>query len=70
MRISVEDAKIVAKALKVEDPDWCKCFATNNDEIEIKIETNKIGALLYAVDDYLMHLKLCEGVLKCIRRRG
>lgn len=68
--INIEDAEIVAKALKVEDPDWCKCFAKKNDTVEIEIKTNKIGALLYAVDDYLMHIKLCEGVLRCIQKKG
>ncbi|MCS7121401.1 MAG: KEOPS complex subunit Pcc1 [Archaeoglobaceae archaeon] len=67
MKIKMDDAKIVAEALKVEDPEWCKCYA-EGDLIKIEIKTNKIGALLYAVDDYLMHLKLCEGILECIRK--
>ncbi|MDI9646769.1 MAG: KEOPS complex subunit Pcc1 [Archaeoglobales archaeon] len=52
----------MAKALSVDDPGWCRCSAERSI-LEITIDTEKIGAMMYAVDDYLMHVKMCESLL-------
>lgn len=59
--MEVKEAESVAKALKVDDPEWCNCRA-EGDKILIEIRARKISSLLYAIDDYLMHLKMCEGI--------
>ncbi len=63
MRVSVRDAEAIARSLKPDDPEWCRCEAKGN-ELIIEVNTDKIGALLYALDDYLMHIKMCNEILK------
>ena len=65
MRITAEAA--VAEALKPDDPEWCRCEA-KGEEIVIEVKTDKIGALLYALDDYLMHIRMCKEILKILTR--
>jgi tRNA threonylcarbamoyladenosine modification (KEOPS) complex Pcc1 subunit len=55
------DAENIVKALRVDDPSFCKCYAEDN-KIIIEVVTSKISSLLYAVDDYLMHIKMCEQI--------
>lgn len=61
LEVEIKEAEKVAKALKVDDPEWCNCKA-EGDKILIEIRTKKISSLLFAIDDYLMHLKMCEGI--------
>lgn len=56
-----EDAEKIAKALSPDDPDWCKCYA-EGEKIVLEVKTSKISSLLYALDDYLMHIKMCERI--------
>lgn len=61
LEIESEDPERVAKALKVDDPEWCRCY-TEGGKILIEIRAKKVSSLLYAIDDYLMHLKMCENI--------
>lgn len=61
LELELKDAESVAKALRVDDPEWCKCLA-QKEKIIIEIRTEKISSLLYAIDDYLMHIKMCEKI--------
>lgn len=61
LEIECKDAEKTAKALKIDDPEWCKCKA-EGDKVVIEIKARKISSLLYAIDDYLMHLKMCENI--------
>ncbi|MCS7119295.1 MAG: KEOPS complex subunit Pcc1 [Archaeoglobaceae archaeon] len=61
LEIESKDAEKVSRALSVDDPDWCKCYAEGN-KIKIEIKTSRISSLLYAIDDYLMHIKMCEQI--------
>lgn len=56
-----KDAEKIVKALKIDDPDWCKCYSVG-DKIVIEIKARKVSSLLYAIDDYLMHLRMCENI--------
>ncbi len=58
LTIEARDAKLIVKALKPDDPEWCKCEVMN-DKITIEVEVEKIGTLLSALDDYLMNIKTC-----------
>ncbi len=64
LEIESKDPRSVVKALKPDDPDWCSCWADSSIIIEVKVE--KIGTLLSALDDYLMNIKMCEGILEVL----
>ncbi len=66
LRIEIEDAEIIAKALKPDDLDWCYCYA-EDDKLIIEVKTDKIGALLNAIDDYFINLKAVLPVLKILK---
>ncbi|MET1124457.1 MAG: KEOPS complex subunit Pcc1 [Archaeoglobaceae archaeon] len=68
LKIEIRDAEAVARALSVDDPEWCSCRASG-DELIVEVTIDRVGALLYALDDYLMHLKMCEGILRCLAGR-
>ena len=63
LKIRVKEAEILAESLKPDDPDWCKCWA-DGENLMIEVKTEKIGALLNALDDYLINLKAAFSVLK------
>ncbi len=66
LRIEIDDAEIVAEALKPDDMDWCYCYAEDG-RLVIEVKTDKIGALLNAIDDYFINLKAVMPVLKVLR---
>lgn len=61
LELESKDAEKIVKALKVDDPEFCNCYA-EGDKIIIEIRTSKVSSLLYAIDDYLMHIKMCEQI--------
>lgn len=56
IRIKVENAELIAKALKPDDPEWCKSYA-RDDELIVEIVTPKIESLINACDDYFLTIK-------------
>ena len=64
--IEIEDAELVANALKPDDMEWCYCYAKDGKLI-VEVKTDKIGALLNAIDDYFINLKAVLPVLKVLR---
>ena len=65
LTIQSKDSESIVKALKPDDPEWCKCYS-NGSSIIIEIKVNKVGTLLSALDDYLMNIKTCERILKLL----
>ncbi len=63
LRIEIEDAEVLAKALSPDDPDWCRCYAEGNVLI-VEVKTDRIGALLNAIDDYLLNIKAVLPILR------
>lgn len=61
LEIESKNAENVARALMVDDPNWCKC-KTEGGKLVIEIKTKKLTSLLYAIDEYLMHIKMCENI--------
>lgn len=61
IEIEIKDAEEIVKALRVDDPHWCEC-RYEEGKIVIEIRAKKVSSLLYAIDDYLMHLKMCENI--------
>ncbi len=66
--IEMEDAETVAEALKPDDLDWCYCYAENG-RLVVEVRTDRIGALLSAIDDYFVNLKAVMPVLEILGER-
>ncbi len=56
VRINVRDAELVAESLKPDDMDWCYCY-TSDGVLVIEVKTEKIGAMINALEDYFINLK-------------
>ncbi len=67
LKIKSKDADSIVKALKPDDPEWCKCYS-DGEGIVIEVKVNKVGTLLSALDDYLMNLKVCERILNILNK--
>jgi hypothetical protein len=67
LELDVEDADVIANALKPDDLSWTRCYCENGKLI-IEIETGKIGAMLVAADDYFLNVKAAVSALKALRR--
>ena len=65
VKIEMDDAEIVARALSPDDLDWCYCYAEGGKLI-IEVRTDKIGAMLNAIDDYFINIKAVVQVLKIL----
>ncbi len=65
LRIRVRDAEVLAKSLSPDDPEWCRCWA-EGDVLNVEVRSEKVGAILNALDDYLLNLKAAFNVLKVI----
>jgi len=66
VRVEIEDASVVAEALKPDDLDWCRSYAEDG-RVVMEVETDRVGALLCAIDDYLLNLKAVVPVLETLR---
>ncbi len=65
LELDSKDPEAVVKALKPDDPEWCKCWSEKG-QIMIEVKVEKIGTLLSALDDYLMNIKMCEKILEVL----
>jgi len=63
LKLRLEHADLIAKALKPDDMEWCYCYTKDNYLI-IEVKTDKIGAMLSAVDDYFINIKAILPILK------
>jgi len=67
LELDVEDADVIAKALKPDDMGWTRCHSEDGKLI-IEIETGKIGAMLVAADDYFLNVRAAVSALKALKR--
>ena len=66
LKLKLDDADLIAKALKPDDMEWCYCY-TKDSYLIIEVKTDKIGAMLSAVDDYFINIKAVLPILKYLR---
>ncbi len=67
LELDVEDADVIANALKPDDLSWTRCYSQGGKLI-IEIETNRIGAMLVATDDYFLNVRAAVSALKSLGR--
>jgi hypothetical protein len=65
VEIEVDEAEIVAEALKPDDITWTRCYAEDGRLI-IEAETDKTGAMLNALDDYILNIKAAVSLIKIL----
>jgi len=75
IKMNISDADIIAKALKPDDLEWAKSsFETverKGNKIKvliIEVKTKKIGAMINAVDDFLINIKTALSVLNAVEQ--
>lgn len=64
LKLNLEDAEIVYKALKPDDVDWAR--AELDENLKIIIESKKIGAVINAFEDFMMNVKASLSVLESL----
>jgi hypothetical protein len=69
LKIEVEDADLIAKALKPDDMDWCYSYSDGNT-LFIEVKTDKIGAMINALEDYFINLKAIMSVQNALKLLG
>jgi len=65
VEIEVENAEFVARALRPDDTEWTRCYAEGGKLI-IEAETEKTGAMLNALDDYILNIKAVISLTKIL----
>lgn len=66
LEIEIENAEVIAKALKPDDLLWSSCF--HEDKLVIKVETHRIGAMLNAIDEYFINIKAAVSALNAVEK--
>lgn len=65
VEIEVNEAETIATALKPDDIAWTRCYVEGNRLI-IEAETDKTGAMLNALDDYILNIKAAVSLIKML----
>lgn len=55
-------AEIIAKALRVDDPEWCESIS-EGEKLKVRIETKKVESLISACEDYFRTLRVALEVI-------
>lgn len=66
LRIETDFAELIHKALKPDNMDWC-CTYFNRCYLFIEVKTEKIGAMINALEDYFINLKALQSVISSLR---
>jgi tRNA threonylcarbamoyladenosine modification (KEOPS) complex Pcc1 subunit len=67
LEFDVEDAEVIARALKPDDLGWARCYSAEG-KLVVEVETEKIGAMLVAIDDYFLNVKAAVSALRVLRQ--
>jgi len=65
IELEIQEPEIVVSALRPDDIEWVKCYADCN-KLMIEAETDKMGAMLNALDDYMVNIKVAVSILKLL----
>jgi|Deesub1362A_J573_1020465.scaffolds.fasta_scaffold00294_12 hypothetical protein len=69
LELDLKDSDVIARALKPDDLGWTRCHSAGNKLI-IEAETEKTGAILNALDDYMLNIKAASSLLELLNRLG
>lgn len=67
VELELDDAPLVAEALKPDDVDWAKCYSTE-EKLIIEAESERTGSMLSVLDDYMVNIKLARSLLDLLGR--
>jgi len=65
IRIEMDEADLIVRALNPDDLKWSYCRLEGKDLV-IEIKTEKIGAMINAIEDYFINLKAVSSVQKIL----
>jgi hypothetical protein len=65
LELELTDSSIIAKALRPDDLPWARCYSVD-DKLIIEAETEKTGAMLNVLDDYMLNIKAASSLLELL----
>lgn len=65
LKIPFRDAETIHRSLKPDDMDWCYTYCKEGN-LFIFVKTDKIGAMINALEDYFINLKALQNVINAI----
>ena len=65
VRIESDHAELIHKVLKPDDMNWCYTYAKDGI-LFIEVKTEKMGAMINALEDYFINLKALQSVIKAL----
>jgi tRNA threonylcarbamoyladenosine modification (KEOPS) complex Pcc1 subunit len=65
VKIESDNAELIHKALKPDDMNWCYTYAKDGI-LFIEVKTEKMGAMINALEDYFINLKALQSVIKAL----
>ena len=68
---SLESKETAARALQALAPDNLRSMKSeiSDSKISVYFQSEKIGSLIATVDDFLMNLKIAEGVEEALKKK-
>lgn len=66
LKIETDFAELIHKALKPDDMDWCYTYF-DRGYLFIEVKTEKIGAMINALEDYFINLKALQSVISTLK---
>ncbi len=66
LRLNLEFADLIHEALKPDDMEWCYTYLKDG-HLFIEIKTEKIGAMINALEDYFINLKALQSVINVLK---
>ncbi len=65
LKIEFKYERLVHESLKPDDMDWCYTYV-KDDRLFIEVKTEKIGAMINALEDYFINLKALQSVINVL----
>lgn len=66
LSLNLEFADLIHESLKPDDMDWCYTYSKDGFLI-IEIKTEKIGAMINALEDYFINIKALQSVINALK---
>ncbi len=66
IKIKMEHADLIHKSLKPDDMKWCYTYSKDG-YLYIEVKTEKMGAMINALEDYFINLKALQSVINFLK---
>ncbi|ADB58195.1 KEOPS complex subunit Pcc1 [Archaeoglobus profundus] len=65
VKIESDNAELIHLSLKPDDMNWCYTYAKDGI-LFIEVKTEKMGAMINALEDYFINLKALQSVINAL----